>query len=90
MLNNQLIGILNILIPFANCGYLNLLQSTRYFDTFQGKLVPKLTLGPFLTLRVRIGPNLQSYLFQKYISLNPRRVELNNTIYYKKMAETIN
>ena len=30
----------------------------------QGKLVPKLTLGPFLTLSVKNGPNLQSYLFQ--------------------------
>ena len=27
---------------------------------FQGKLVPKLILGPFLTLSVRNGPNLQS------------------------------
>ena len=41
----------------------------------QGILVPKLTLGPFLTLSVRNGPNLQSYLFQEYISLNPSRVE---------------
>ena len=47
----------------------------------QGILVPKLTLGPFLTLSVRNGPNLQSYLFQKYISLNPSRVEQNYTIY---------
>ena len=40
----------------------------------QGILVPELTLGPFLTLSVRKGPNLQSYLFQAYISLNPSRV----------------
>ena len=33
----------------------------------------KVTLGAFLTL--------QSYLFQEYISLNPRRVEQNYTIY---------
>ena len=33
----------------------------------QGILVPKLTLGPFLSLTVRNGPNLQSYLFQEYI-----------------------
>ena len=36
-----------------------------------------LTFGPFLTLRVRNGPNLQSYLFQVYISLNPGQVEQN-------------
>jgi len=30
----------------------------------QGILVPKLTLGPFLTLSARNRPNLQSYLFQ--------------------------
>ena len=36
----------------------------------QGILVSKLTLGPFLTLSIRNGPNLQSYLFQEYISLN--------------------
>ena len=47
----------------------------------QGILVPKLTLGPFLT---RNGPNLQSYLFQEYISLNPRRVEQNYTTYLLK------
>ena len=28
----------------------------------QGKLVPKLTLGPFLALSVRNGPNPESYL----------------------------
>ena len=50
-------------------------------SSFQGKLVPKLTLGPFLTLSVRNGPNLQSYLFQAYISLNPSRVEQNYTIH---------
>jgi len=32
---------------------------------------------------------LQSYLFQEYISLNPRRVEQNYTIYLLKMAKTI-
>jgi len=47
----------------------------------QGILVPKLTLGPLLTLSVSNGPNLQSFLFQEYISLNPRRVEQNYTIY---------
>ena len=52
----------------------------------QGILVPKLTLGPFLTLSVKNGPNLQSFL---YISLNPRRVEQNYTIYLEKMAHTI-
>ena len=53
--------------------------------TSQGMLVPKLTLGPFLTLSVRNGPNLQSYLFQEYISLNPSRVEQNYSPYiYKK------
>ena len=47
----------------------------------QGILVPKLTLGPLLTLSVSNGPNLQSFLFQEYISLNPKRVEQNLTIY---------
>ena len=47
----------------------------------QGILVPKLTLGPLLTLSVRNGPNLQSYLFQEY--------EQNYTIYLQKMAKTI-
>ena len=50
----------------------------------QGILVPKLTLGPFLTLIVRNGPNLQNDLFQEYISLNPSRVEQNYTIYLLK------
>ena len=50
--------------------------------TFQGILVPKLTLGPFLTLSVRNGPNLQSYLFQEYISLNPSREEQNYNIFF--------
>ena len=52
----------------------------------QGILVPKLTLHPFLTL--------QSYLSQEYISLNPRRVEQNYTVYLNKWLtlyiETIN
>ena len=47
----------------------------------QGILVYKLALGPFITLSVRNGPNLQSYLFQEYIFLNPRRVEQKYTIY---------
>ena len=51
------------------------------FTVFQGKLVPKLTLGTFLTLSVRNVPNLQSYLFQVYISLNSNRGEQNYTIY---------
>ena len=34
---------------------------------FQGILVPKITLGLFLTLSIRDGPNLESYLFQLYI-----------------------
>ena len=36
---------------------------------------------PKLTLSVRNEPNLQRYLFQENISLNPRRVEQNYTIY---------
>ena len=55
----------------------------------QGKLVPKLTLVPFLTLSVRNRPNLQSYLFQEYKSLNPRRVEQDYTIYLYKMTKTL-
>ena len=53
----------------------------------QGNLVSKLTLGPFLTLSVRNGPNLQSYVFQAYISLNPSRVELKYIIHLLKMAK---
>jgi hypothetical protein len=61
-----------------------------YMLLFQGKLVPKLTLGPFLTLSVRNWQNLQSYLFQEYISLNPSRVEQNYSPYiYKKRAKNI-
>ena len=41
-------------------------------------------LVPFLTLSVKNGPNLQSYLFQEYISLNPRRVEQNYPVYLLK------
>ena len=45
-------------------------------------------------MSVRNGPNLQSYLFQEYISLNPRRVEQNTPYIYKKWLklhiETIN
>jgi len=55
----------------------------------QGKLVPKLTIGPFLTLTVRNGPNLQSYLFQAYRSSNSSRVKQNYTIHLKEMAKTI-
>jgi len=54
----------------------------------QGKLVPKLTLGPFLALCFRNGPNLQSYLFQAFLSLNPSRVEQNYAILLLKMAKT--
>ena len=54
----------------------------------QGILVSKRTLGPFLTVSVKNGPNLQRYLFQEYISLNPRRVEQNYTIFLSKMAKT--
>ena len=59
------------------------------FQGYQGKLVPKLTLGPFLILSVRNGPNLQSYLFQAYISLNPNQVKQNYTIHLLEMAKTI-
>ena len=55
----------------------------------QGKLVPKLTLSPFLTLSARNGPNLQSYLFQAYISWNPSRVKQNYTIHLLEMNKTI-
>ena len=68
--------------------------SSYHRAIMQGILVSKLALGPFLTLSVRNGPNLQSYLFQEYISLNPRREEQNYTIYLKKWlklyVETIN
>ena len=58
------------------------------FQGYQGKLVPKLTLGPFLILSVRNGPNLQSYLFQAYLSLNPRRVEQTYTIYLQSKCHS--
>ena len=51
-------------------------------EKVQGILVPKLTLGPFLTLSVRNGLDLQSYLFQENISLNPRRVDLQTYAIY--------
>jgi len=53
--------------------------------TIQVDLVPKLTL----TLSVRNGPNLQSYLFQAYISLKLFRVEQNCTIWLQKMTKII-
>ena len=55
----------------------------------QGKLVPKLALGAFLTLSARNGPNLQSYLFQANISLNPSRVKLKLHLHLKEMAKII-
>ena len=58
-------------------------ENIYLYNFYVGKeyKVPKLTLGSFLTLSVRNEPNLQSYLFQENISLNPRRVEQNYTIY---------
>ena len=79
--NNNCLG-LNI-----NYLSLELISKTTSF-MFQGIVVPKLILGPFLTMSVRNGPNLQSYLFMS-ISLNPRRVEQNYTIYVQKTAKTI-
>ena len=67
----------------------NKLTSTLWNHLLQETLVPKLTLGQFLTLSVRNGPNLQSYLFQAYISLNPSRVKQNYTIYFSKKAKLI-
>ena len=64
-------------------------ERKQEFSEIQGKLVPKLTLVLFLTLSVRNGPNLQSYLFQAYISLNPIRVEQKYTKHLLKMAKTI-
>ena len=42
-----------------------------------------------LRSNIFVWPNLQSYLFQEYTSLNPSRVEQNYTIYLLKMAKTI-
>ena len=68
--------------------------ANKTYSTVTGMLVSKLTLGPFLALGVRNGPNLHSFLFQEYISLNPRRVEQNYTVYLNKWLtlyiETIN
>ena len=47
----------------------------------QGKLVSKLTLGPLLTMTIRI--------FQAYLSLNPSRVKQNYNIHLLEMAKTI-
>ena len=63
-------------------------HTTSYVKAITEKLFPKLTLGPFLTLSVRNGPNLQSLLFQAFISLNPSRVEQNYTLHLKEMAKT--
>ena len=56
-----------------------LLEGLVIFLTFyfiRGKFIPKQTFGPFLTLSVRNGPSLQSYLFKEYIFfLNPSPVE---------------
>ena len=51
----------------------------------QGKLVPKLTLGPFLTLSFRNGANLQNYPFQAH--LNPCQVEQNFAIQLLETAK---
>ena len=77
----------SIYFSFMNvASYLLLWTGFYIFDEtvsplMQGKLVPKLIHGPFLTPSVRNGPNLQSNLFQEYTSLNPRRVEQNYTMY---------
>ena len=62
-----------VAIEFCNSFNSGIFNQQETFFLFQGILVPKLTLGPFLTLSVRNGSNLQSYLFQEYIYLNPRR-----------------
>ena len=55
-------------------------QTCVFYNT--GKISSKTKTWP-ITLSVRNGPNLQTYLFQVYISLNPsislnpRRVEQN-------------
>ena len=41
-----------------------------------------------ISSKTNIGPNLQSYLFQTYISLNASQVEQNYTIHLLKMAKT--
>ena len=41
--------------------------SGNWLFLIQGTLVPRQTLGPFLTLSAGNGPSLQSYLFQSYI-----------------------
>ena len=67
------------------------MEKIQYFSKcflMQWKLVPKLTLGPFLTLSFQNGPNLQSYLFQAYISLNSSKVQQNYTMHLLKMAKT--
>ena len=48
-----------------NCGFQKSNHITQF--TLQGKLVPKLKLGLFLTLSVRNVQILQKYLFQEYI-----------------------
>ena len=64
-------------------------SGAQLHHTFQGKVFLKLTLGPFLTVSVRNGPNLQDYLLQAYISLNPSRIEQKYTKHLLKIAKTI-
>ena len=46
-----------------------------------GEISSKTNIWPISNTHVRNWPNLQSYLFQEYISLNPSRVKQNYTIH---------
>ena len=71
----QVVNVMQIIIKQMKQHFL--LKLFFYIKLIQGKLVSKLTLGPFLTLSVRNERNMQSYLFQAYISINPSRVKQN-------------
>ena len=44
---------------YISCNFVSLMCKLISNLKFQGTLVPKLTLGPFLTLTVRNGPKLR-------------------------------
>ena len=57
-------------------------------SVIQGKLVPKLALGPFLTLSARNEPNMQSYLFQAYICVYKEDIFFKSKPSWKKLHHT--
>ena len=54
------------------------------FIYFRGNLY----ISGEISSKTNTGPNLLSYLFQAYTSLNPSRLELNYTTHLLKMVKT--